>query len=450
MARGRKGILIQAGNGPVIGYDETGLRMRLSNETVREIADRLPSPEARRRLNPMILGDVDAWNVEQTGDWLCFDAKLPSYSETRRFRKHVTRPGIIAEPPGRLLGLFSVGGPMRCDHIDATLAHPAHIVTTDDDIGAVGMGGLEDGETGSGATPVRHATLDTLTADAFVGIRRAAGGASPVIYTRCETDSSTSIAAFCAGPALRNFDRALGNFCAAAASFGVPAKLLPITVDYSAEDVLSTGSEYLSGLHELLDAITGLAAKHNLSQPTFLLPFPAHAAHHKAHFAFSIISGTHKVIYSGPASQFARDPFLRPTPEGLHQHAQLNARILQELMSGQGWHCPRLLLAERSGEKTIRVTTDATSPLVIAQSATKSGIALRANGKSVAYASLKIAKDDPQAFDITLKAAVPTAVTLIYGEKTALGLRDSFEGTSFEGRPLHRWALPAELDVTGC
>lgn len=452
MARGRKGILIQANNGPVIGYDETGLRMRLSDETIQQISDRLPDRASAQStpIDPRILGDIDAWNVVQQGDWLCFDAKLPSYPETRRFRRHAKRPGIFAEPPGVLLGLFSVGGPSRCDLIDAPLQHPAHIITADDDIGAVGMGGIEDAPALGVPAPVRHATLDTLTADALVGLRRAAGGASPVIYTRCETDSSPTIDAFSNGQALRNLDQAMGNFVQAARALGVAAKALPIAIDYCAEDVLSDADSYLSGMHHLLDVITDIAAKHGLHQPHFLLPFPASPARHAAHASLSVISGTHRVIYTGPQSQFPVDRFGRATPESLSQHAQLNAQILQAHLLGDDWHCPRLLLAEKVDAKVIRVITDAKSPLVLAQPATKAGLELRAKGKKLSISKLAIAAQDPFALEITLKAAVPPGTTLRYGETSAAGVRDSFALDTATGVTLHRWALPAQLEVTGC
>ena len=182
------GILIEARNGPVIAYDATGLRLRLSDSVIADIAARLAP--AGTDVPASVLGDIDAWGVSRRGDTYVFDAKLPSYPFPRRFRRHVEGTGIFAAPPGALTGLFGLGGHRAAVHRVVPLAHPAHVVTADDDIGAVGMGGQGAAPATDRLHPVRAATTLAATADALVGLRADAGRALPLVVVRTETDGS--------------------------------------------------------------------------------------------------------------------------------------------------------------------------------------------------------------------------------------------------------------------
>ena len=117
--------LIAAENGPVIEADDTGLVLRLSDRVIRDIARRIglpaapeAAPEAApaqpasatvQRLDAALLGDIDAWDLQREGEWLRFLAHRPGPQGARRYRRHASGGGIIAETPGPILGLLSLG-----------------------------------------------------------------------------------------------------------------------------------------------------------------------------------------------------------------------------------------------------------------------------------------------------------------------------------------------------
>lgn len=114
--------LIAAENGPVIEVDATGLVLRLSDRVIRDIARRIGLPAgtkaappageaelaAAERLDPAMLGDIDAWDLQREGEWLRFVAHRPGATGARRYRKAVAGGGVIAETPGPVLGLLSL------------------------------------------------------------------------------------------------------------------------------------------------------------------------------------------------------------------------------------------------------------------------------------------------------------------------------------------------------
>ena len=117
--------LIAAENGPVIEADDTGLVLRLSDRVIRDIARRIglpAAPEAAPEAAPVqptsatvqwldaaLLGDIDAWDLQREGEWLRFLAHRPGPQGARRYRRHASGGGIIAETPGPVLGLLSLG-----------------------------------------------------------------------------------------------------------------------------------------------------------------------------------------------------------------------------------------------------------------------------------------------------------------------------------------------------
>ena len=115
----KRGVLLRAKNGDVIGFDDTGLRMNLSDSVIADIHRRLPVGQGDAAIDPAVLGDVDAWNLRQRGDWYVFSANLPGAQGPRQFRRAVkaevdaSAPDIIADTAGAVYGLLALGGTRR-------------------------------------------------------------------------------------------------------------------------------------------------------------------------------------------------------------------------------------------------------------------------------------------------------------------------------------------------
>ena len=167
----KRGVLLRAKNGDVIGFDETGLRMNLSDSVIRDIAKRLPAGGAEAAVDPAVLGDVDAWNLRQRGDWYIFSANLPGAQGPRQFRRRVqvsddaSAPDIIADTAGAVYGLLSFGGTRRAVTANAPLSFPYHVVTTGDDLGPAGASGTQENDATDVIQKLTEQTRDTLIAD---------------------------------------------------------------------------------------------------------------------------------------------------------------------------------------------------------------------------------------------------------------------------------------------
>ena len=110
------GTILRAENGDVIGYDATGLVLRLADRVVEDIAARLqlptaPSPSAASGAPlPDLPEALDIWAVRQVGDWLAFQGNLPGGDTARGYRRHVDGGAIVAEARGPLLAILGIGG----------------------------------------------------------------------------------------------------------------------------------------------------------------------------------------------------------------------------------------------------------------------------------------------------------------------------------------------------
>lgn len=136
--------LIAAENGPVIEADDTGLVLRLSDRVIRDIARRIglpAAPEAAPEAAPVqpasatvqwldaaLLGDIDAWDLQREGEWLRFLAHRPGPQGARRYRRQASGGGIIAETPGPVLGLLSLGAGRRMTTFGGTPDFPHHVM----------------------------------------------------------------------------------------------------------------------------------------------------------------------------------------------------------------------------------------------------------------------------------------------------------------------------------
>ena len=143
---GNRKILLSAENGPILAADETGLVLRLSDRVVADLARRLAAlpgaqPHAEPNsvtaptaaaipLDPAILGDIDGWDVTRQGDWLSFSARLPGADGPRRYLRHASGTGVLAQTPGPVQGIFSIAGGRRFNAPSLSPDFPFHILGT--------------------------------------------------------------------------------------------------------------------------------------------------------------------------------------------------------------------------------------------------------------------------------------------------------------------------------
>ena len=135
--------------------------MRLSDRVIEDIATRLgklghsfghmhrhgdpqnslgdgdPSSQAEE-LSYVIGENIDCWAVQQRREFASFMANLPCLQGVRGFLKHLKGGGIIADTAGPIRMILAIGG-TRAALASLECAHyPYHVVTSADDIGAVG------------------------------------------------------------------------------------------------------------------------------------------------------------------------------------------------------------------------------------------------------------------------------------------------------------------------
>ena len=472
----KRGVLLRAKNGDVIGFDETGLRMNLSDSVIADIHRRLPAGQAEAAVDPAVLGDVDAWNLRQRGDWYVFSANLPGAQGPRQFRRAVkaeldaSAPDIIADTAGAVYGLLALGGTRRAVTAHEPLSFPYHVVTTGDDLGPAGAAGTED----VAATPViqklTEQTRDSLIADEILRRRQADHRALPLIYARSETDSSASIATLSQGAAFANFRQIVANLCDAARSLGKPAKVLSVGLDFTLEDVISSAPDWTRGMHAVMHQITDLFADKGLRKPLFTAIFDAGTADIsdspilRAQWDLAWNKGGHDHVYAAAGYMFAQDPFGRPTPDARIQMAEMESFAIEARNSDSPWACPVLLLAEREADaRVIRCRGEGLGAFVLdsddpLNAGDACGFRFEGDEKLARIIDVRVDRNDRNDLLITCdKPPEGKNLTLCY----ALGhpasddgmpanrgsLRDGFTHVSATGARLHRWALPAALPV---
>ena len=107
-----EGVILRAENGAVIGYDETGLILRLSDRVVADLAARLSLPAADEPATDdpgaVVPPDLDAWDIRRRGDWVHFMAHLPGRQGIRGYRVPADGGAVIADGRGPLLGILGI------------------------------------------------------------------------------------------------------------------------------------------------------------------------------------------------------------------------------------------------------------------------------------------------------------------------------------------------------
>ncbi len=469
-----RGVILRAANGEVIGYDETGLILRLSDRVVTDLAERLNLSAHGPGGNGAATGpaaplpdDLDAWNIRDEGDWICFDANLPGAQGPRGFRRHGTGGAIIAQARGPLLGILGIGGARAALADPGAGAFPFHVLAPADDIGAVGHAG--EGlavETGA-LEPLREQTHEALVAEALLAERRVRLQSLPLYMVRTETDGAAKAAELGKGRAVENLERAAANLVAAAGALGTGARLLAVTLDYCLEDLSGDPAAYRDGIIALMARLTDTFHKLGLPAPLFLASFDC-GTHEisegpalEGQWELSWNHADHALTFAAPGYMFALDDTGRLTDAGRRTKAAMSAAALA---AGGPWFCPTIQLAERAGED-IRLTCKAMARLVIDPSdpfcaGKAAGFRLTGVTNGAGITGVEIDGGDPRAVILRCSKRPEGAdLTVAYaaGADPWAGpwpanrgaLRDAWEKPGPEGQTLHRWALPARLGVTG-
>ncbi|REC53669.1 hypothetical protein DRV84_14855 [Rhodosalinus sediminis] len=448
----RHGVVVRAQNGDLIRYDPTGLVMRLSDRVIADIALRLghetsaaggnidAGPETAD--NDALLDGIDAWGIVRDGDWLRFTARMPGAQGVRGFRRHVDGGAVLGDGPGAVLGILGLGGPSAALATRGAPLYPHHVVGPEDDIGAVGMAGIEPAPETDRLEPLRECTHEALVGEVILDWQMEKFEPLPLIVARVETDNTASATDLATGCAARNLATAARNLKVAAARMGKRARIPAVCLDYALEHVTGDAVAYRDGMLATMTRIEEALGTLGFEKPLFVARFEAGleaeaSAPLDGQWELAWNRGEHRLVYSVPSYMFARDRYDRPTDAARRQMAEMTAAAIA---AGAEWRCPTLFLAEReTGDRaTIRVTAQGEGPLVLDGDA-PSGFALTSDEAGASITGVGIADDDPQA--VLVRCDGPPEgpnLRLSYAVGVPGGLRDDWRMDSRTGTTLHR------------
>ncbi len=463
------GTIIRAENGDVIGYDETGLTLRLSDKVIADIAARLDRPDAIPAFDPVptvpdLPEDLDAWAIRREGDWVLFQANLAGTDGPRGYRRHIDGGAILAETRGPLYAILGIGGARAALASPGRARFPCHILAPADDIGAVGMGGEGEAPATALLQQLPELTHEAMVAEALVRRRAEAKLSLPLFFVRAETDRAATTTALGTGSAMANLDRALANLTAAATRLGTRAQVLAVTLDYVLEDISGDPAAYRDGIIALMERITRSTAKHGLARPVFLASFDCGTQDITTgpaldgQWELSWNHADHQLVFTGPSYAFALDDTGRLTDNGRRAKAALSTAALLAVQDGQRWLCPTIQLAERDGAG-IRLICEAMEALEIDPSdpfaaGPQAGFRLDGVTNDARIKSVSIDPKDRKTVILICTKRPEGAdlhVDYAHGANPAHGLYPANCGALRDiwgDDGLHRWALPARLRVT--
>lgn len=464
-----KGTIIRAGNGDVIGYDETGLLLHLSDRVIADIAARLDLPAPHVSATEPDLGlseDLDVWDIRPKGDWIYFQGNLFGGDGPRGYRRHKDHPTIYGQSHLPLMAILAIGGARAGLATQGQGKFPYHLMAPADDIGAVGQAGDGMAVEIQFLEPLREMTHEAIMAETLLQRRRDQGAGLPLFFLRAETDMAASAVDLGHGPAVENLEMAVGNLMSAAAHLGHRAKLTAICLDYCLEDVAGDPLSYRDGILALMTRLSRSLAKTGLPSPVFLSGFDC-GTHRittgpalEGQWELSWNHGEHNLLFTCPSYAFEMDDTGRLTDKGRRQKAEISAEALLAHEAGQNWLCPRLQLAERDG-RDIRIIFAAAEQLHLDQTdpfgaGDDAGFRLDGVTNGAVITSVEVDPSDPKAVILRCSARPEGDVTVSYAFGATEGkgpypanagaLRDQWHAMGSYG-PMYRWALPARLLV---
>lgn len=468
--------LIAAENGPVVETDATGLVLRLSDRVIRDIARRIGLPAAPQaaaqplpsaapeRLDAALLGDIDAWDLQRDGDWLRFLAHRPGPQGARRFRRHAAGGGVIAETPGPVLGLLSLGAGRRMTTFGGAPDFPHHVVACP---------APDEGEPDLPVQGWRNRGADTMLADALLTARHQAHRALPLIVALPVLLPPGPLPP-ADHPAVAATEDQLRRLTRLAAALDKPARLLAVGIEIGHDQAPSDAARFHAEALAWLDLIAARLARHALGRPRFLMvadggPWWAHDADRNraaidGQHRLALRPGLHDVTLVAPSYMFAQDDLGQPTGQAMAERAAIEAAALDSLLRREPWTCPLLCLAERE-DRTVRAVFKADGPLAIDPAdpfGAGRGAGFALSGTTAGIAGVEIAADDPQSVLIHLDGplepragAAPRLDYAVGGPPRGRGaahppacgaLRDEWF-LDHDGTILRRWALPGSLVI---
>lgn len=466
-----EGVIIRAENGDVIGYDETGLVLRLSDKVIADIAARLElKPAAVTAVTaeampvPELPEELDCWAARREGDWVLFQANLPGADGARGYRQHVTGGAILAEARGPLLAVLGIGGARAGLGSPGPARFRWHVLAPADDIGAVGMGGEGDAVVTDALDPLRELTVEALVADELLARRRAAHLALPLLVVRCETDMAATAHELGTGKAVANLDRGFANLVAAAAKLGVAARVLAVVLDYTLEDLTGDPVAYRDGMIALMERITRGMAKAGLARPVFLSAFDCgtqavtQGPGLEGQWELSWNHGDHQLVFAAPSYAFQMDDTGRLTEAGRAEKALLFTEALLAVERGERWLCPTIQLAEWTRDR-IHLICEAQDGLVLDESnpfgaGPLAGFALEGVTNGAKITGVEIDKGDAKVVVLKCSKCPEGEVHVTYAHAAGSHAgpypanRGALRGDFGDGA-VRRWALPARLKLTG-
>ncbi len=469
---GNRTILLSAENGPILAADETGLILRLSDRVVADLARRLgaradaapagPAPADAAPLDPAILGDIDGWDVTRQGDWLSFTARLPGAEGTRRYLRHGSGMGMLAQTPGPVQGIFSLGGGRRFNAPSLRPDFPFHILD---------ISPFEDaGETPPLFDNLRHCGLDADLAAALLRRRHADFRALPLFAIAAGPLDGGPLDG---GDGPGRLHAALTRFAGLAAALNKAPRIAAICLEIGPDQVApdQDAAAFHRALLSRLDGIAQTVSQSGLPPARMLVTLDCGGwwggSAHRARIAaeglclLALCPGGHDVTLTGSTAALAQDRLGQPLRGAALIQAELESRALEALAGRQAWTAPILCLVERDGPRALRALFKSTAPLVIDEgdpmgAGPLAGFALSGAPAGVAITGIAIDPQDARCIRLTLNADLPRDVParLDYAIPAAPdpnsrlpgwagALRDDWQGETATGAAVHRWALPA-------
>lgn len=470
-------ILLRAENGPILAADETGLVMRLSDRVVADLARRLGTgaPTTGAVVESVaeivavpvqdaaILGDIDAWDVTRNGDWLGFTARLPGAEGTRRYLRHVSGPGIAAQTPGPVLGVFSLAGGRRFNAPSLRPDFPFHVL------------GMIADDAPDETTPLfqnlRHCGQDADLCCAMLHRRHDSFRALPLFATGLNLLAAAPLATADITP-LHN---QLARFTALARALGKSPRIAAFCIEIG-PDNLAPGMD-AEGFHRaalaLLDGLAAAIAAAGLPPARFLLTLdcggwwgclPARARIAAEGICrLALCPGGHDLTVTGSTAPLPQDRLGQPTRAAARIQATLESLAIEAHFARESWIAPVLCLAERDGPRRLRAVFKSEAPLHVdagdpMRAGSMAGFALYGAGDA-AITAIEIAPGDDRSLLLTLSDDLPAdgQARLDYAIPTgqampdaaggppgwAGALRDEWQARAATGDDLFRWALPA-------
>lgn len=418
------------------------------------------------RPDPATLGDIDAWDLSEEGQFCSFTARLPGTGDARRYFRAISGGAIFAETSGPLRMILGIGGGRLTTSWGGPPGFPHHILSCP---------APQPGEPDRIATALRSQTGESMLADALLAKRHAAWQGLPLCIAGQQLLPPGASAAE-RDAALAGLRGTYGRGQALARQLGRAARVLALRLDPGFDQAPQDAAQFHVLLLDLLDRIAAEFDSRTCGVLRYLLCFdcggwwqndaganrPVLEGLHR----LILRPGPHQVICPAPGYMFAQDLLGQPTQTAMQDRAEIEALALQTVLARKEWLCPLLCLAERSG-KTIRATFRALGPLVADPAdpfGAGPGLGFALAGTGARIKDVAIAPDDPAAVLIRVAgdlAPLPGAneLRLDYATGAAArrqpmphaaacgALRDSWSAPAPSGKTLHRWALPASLTL---